>query len=232
MEKTAQEQSNNLPPPISNIQAAVDHFKQSLASGKHWYLALLESIGLWTDETEFWNGRNYRYLIDGEAFDWLLLAERLCETVAGLVPEKEKFDLLFRNRAPLQLTGEEFKNLIGEAKYHKYLNYFYGVTVEEALVQTVREEVRKERRSNCWTSRDREDDEVFSRVYGELHTVLLKRFRKEKHYHPLSNSSVSEMKEFTYWCFKYRVQTSEKAKVASDTQKGLEWLRKNGIRTF
>jgi hypothetical protein len=58
----------------------------------------------------------------------------------------------------------------------------------------------------------------------------LKRFRKEKHYHPLSNSSVSEMKEFTYWCFKYRVKQCEKAKVASDTNKALQWLRKNGYR--
>jgi hypothetical protein len=82
-------------------------------------------------------GKNYRYLIDGEAFDWLLLAERLCETAAGLVPEKEKFDLLFSNRAPLQLTGEEFKNLIGEAKYHKILKLFLRCYVEEALAKTV-----------------------------------------------------------------------------------------------
>jgi len=38
------------------------------------------------------------------------------------------------------------------------------------------------------------------------------------------------MKEFIYWRFKYRVKTSEKARVASDTQKALQWLRKNRVK--
>jgi hypothetical protein len=58
--------------------------------------------------------------------------------------------------------------------------------------------------------------------------VLLRQFRKEKHYHQNAASNLTQIKEFTYWCFKYRVRISEKAKVASDTTKGLEWLRKNG----
>jgi hypothetical protein len=230
MENISQEQINNCPPPVSNAEAVIHHFQQGLASGKHWYLALLEAIGLWTDETENWRGRIYNYLIDGEAFDWLLLAQRICETANGAVPEDEKYALLFRNQPPLQLTVEEFKNLIGDNKYHQYLNYFYGVTVEEALLQAVREEVRKERRSNCWASRHGEDDEVFTRVYADSHSSLLKQFRREKHHHLLASSSVTEMKEFTYWCFKYRIRQCEKAKVASDTNKGLQWLRKNGYR--
>ena len=75
MEKVTEEQPNNYPPPISNAEAAINHFRQSLASGKHWYQALLETIGLWTDETETIGGQEYHYLIEGEAFDWLLLAE-------------------------------------------------------------------------------------------------------------------------------------------------------------
>jgi hypothetical protein len=39
---------------------------------------------------------------------------------------------------------------------------------------------------------------------------------------------LTEMKEFTYWCFKLRVKVCEKARVASDTQKGLMWLKRNG----
>ena len=56
---------------------AVDELKAAIAGGKHWYIALLEAIGLWTTAEETHNGRLYRYLIAGEAFDWLLLAERL-----------------------------------------------------------------------------------------------------------------------------------------------------------
>ncbi len=174
MEKSVQEQSENHLPPVSNAGAAVHHFQEGVASGKHWYTALLEAIGLWTDETETFQGRRYRYLIEGEAFDWLLLAERLCEAVNGLVPEAEKHALLFQNKPPLTLSPDEFKNLIGTRKYHQYLNFFYGVTVEEALVQAVREEVRKERHSNAWANRQGEEDETYLRIYNNTRPELLK----------------------------------------------------------
>jgi len=192
------------------------------------YPALLETMALWTDETETFNGQVYHYLIEGEAFDWLLLAQRLFESVPGLIPDNEKYALLFENKPPEGLSQEEFKALIGPSKYRMYLNFFYGVTVEEALIQAVKEEVRKERRANAWPRKQGEDEEVFSRIYDELPKTLLKRFRKEKHYHQSAASNLTQIKEFTYWCFKYRLKVSEKARVASDTNKGLEWLRRNG----
>ncbi len=215
-------------PPVSNTEMAIRHFQAALAGGKHWYLALLETIGLWTDESEVIDGREFQYLIEGEAFDWLLLAERLCDTAEGFIPDQQKNDLLFHGKPPLPLSPDQYKNLMGEAKYHKYLNFFYGITVEEALIQAIREEVRKERRSNFWTNNTAEEEEVFSRVYDEPYSTLLKQFRKEKHYHLLSNSNLTEVKQFTYWCFQHRLKTCEKARVASDTQKGLLWLKKNG----
>ena len=228
MENATQEQTNIYWPPVSNAVTAIKHFQEGLASGKHWYLALLETIGLWTDETELVQGCRYRYLIEGEAFDWLLLADRLCMAVDGLVPEMEKYALLFQCKPPLELSAEEFKSLIGQSKYHQFLNYFYGITVEQALVQAVREEVRKERRSNGWSYQRGEEDETYIRVYGETESVLLDQFRREKAYPQAKNSDLTEMKEFTYWCFKVRIKICEKAKVASDTHKALEWLRKNG----
>jgi hypothetical protein len=105
MEKTDQKENNNNLPPISNIDAALNHFREALASGKHWYIAVLESIGMWTDETETDQGQYYHYLIEGEAFDLLLLAERICKTVNGLVPDSEKFDLLFKNQAPVNTAS-------------------------------------------------------------------------------------------------------------------------------
>jgi hypothetical protein len=216
---------------VNNSEAVIRHFQESVASGKHWYIALLEAIGLWTDEQEELEGQKYTYLIEGEAFDWLLLAERLCEAVDGMVPEREKDALLFQNKPPIEVTFEQFKELIGSCKYSQFLNYFYGITVEEALIQAVREEVRKERRSNGLSyRREKEEDETFNRVYGDTESAKLKQFRKEKHYHLLANSNLTQMKEFTYWCFKNRVRTTEKARVASDTHKGLEWLKRNGSR--
>ena len=101
---------------------AIRHFKQAIASGRHWYFALLEAMGLWGSAEEEHNGRYYRYLIAGEAFDWLLLAERLCEAVDDLLPSDEKGALLFHGKPPFNLSADEAKELIGSSKYHQYLN--------------------------------------------------------------------------------------------------------------
>jgi len=97
---------------------AIRHLQQAITSGKHWYIALLEAIGLWNTAEEVHNGCTYHYLIAGEAFDWLFLAERLCEAVDGLLPDDEKNALLFRSKPPLSLTTKQFKELIGSNKYH------------------------------------------------------------------------------------------------------------------
>ena len=209
---------------------AIRHLEQAIISGKHWYIALLEAIGLWKTATEeIHNGRTYRYLIAGEAFDWLLLAERLCEEVDGLLPDEEKTAFLFNGKPPLDLTTEEFKELIGDSKYHQYLNYFYGITTEEALIRAVQDEVRKERQILTFNKEHEHDNEAYRRIYGATKAVLLKRFRHEKGYPRLRSISLTELKEFTYWLFKYRLDHCDKARVASDTKKALAQLKNNGF---
>jgi len=204
----------------------IKYLEQAITDGEHWYIALLEAIGLWATAEENRNGRSYHYLIAGEAFDWLLLAERLCETVNGILPEGEKIALLFHGEPPIRLTKEKFKELIGSSKYHQYLNYFYGITVEEALILAVQEEVRKERRTLGYGNEYGVVNEVYRRIYGATKAILLKRFRREKGYPQLRSISLTELKEFTYWLFKYRLKQSDKARLASDTKKALERLRR------
>ncbi|MFC1995608.1 hypothetical protein ACFLVM_01870 [Chloroflexota bacterium] len=203
---------------------AIMHLEQAVISGRHWYIGLLESIGLWTSAEETCNGCHYRYLIAGEAFDWLLLAERLCQAVDGLLPDDGKIPLLFYGKPPLNLSTKVFKELIGQGKYHQYLNYFYGVTVEEALLLAMREEVRKEWCALGCGNGYGTDDEVYWRVYGATKAVLLKLFRREKACPQVRFISLSELKEFTYWLFKYRLEQCDKSRVASDTRKALEQL--------
>jgi hypothetical protein len=202
----------------------IGYLEQAIMAGHHWYTALLEAIGLWTTAEETHNERTYCYLIAGEAFDWLLLAERLCEVVDGLLPEDEKTALLFYGRPPLDLTKEEFEKLIGSSKYRQHLNYFYGITVEEALVLAVQEEVRKEWRTLGYYQEFDYTSEVYRRIYGASRAVLLKRFRQEKGYPQVRSTTLTEFKEFSYWLFKYRLKQCDKAKVASDTKKALDWL--------
>ena len=209
---------------------AIGHLKQAIAGGKHWYIALLEAMGLWVSAEETYNGRTYRYLIDGEAFDWLLLAERLCETVDILLPDDEKNALLFHGKPPLSLSACEVKELIGNSKYHQYLNYFYGVTVEGALLLAVQEEVYKERQTLAHNNERETADEAYRRIYGATRDVLLKRFRQERSYSRSRSITLAELKEFTYWLFKYRLKQCEKARVASDTNKALKYLKRQWVR--
>lgn len=203
----------------------VRHFKQAIAGGKHWYLALLEAIGLWSKAEEAYDGRIYRYLIAGEAFDWMLLAERLCAAVNGLLPSDETAAFLFHGKPPINLPADKFKGLIGGSKYHQYLNYFYGITVEEALIQAVQEEVRKEKRALGCNNEGDTINEAYRRIYGATRAVLLRRFRREKGYPHMRSISLAELKEFTYWLFRYRLRQCDKAKIASDTKKALHRLK-------
>lgn len=206
------------------------HLKQAILSGKHWYIALLEAIRLWNLPEETHDGHTYHYLIYDEAIDWLVIAERLCEAVKNLIPEEEKANLLFHGEPPLNLTPQDFKELIGPAKYHQYLNYFYGVTVEEALMLAVEEEIQKERRSAGLTrDTDAIANEAYRRIYSATKAILLRNFRKEKRYSYLKSATLSELKQFTYWLFKYRLKHNDKAKIASDTKKALIWLNKQSL---
>ena len=224
--KVASEQATCSKSLLASDAEAIRHLEQEIVGGRHWYVALLEAMGMWSSAIEDHQSRIYRYLIAGEAFDWLLLAERLCETVDDLLPVDEKEALLFHARPPLKLKPEEVRALIGQSKYNQYLNYFYGVTVEQAMVMAVEEEVLKERRVSGFNNDSDVNNEAYRRIYGESRQALLKCFRKEAGYPQLRSISLAEMKEFSYWLFKYRVEQCERAKVASDTRKALEYLKR------
>jgi hypothetical protein len=203
---------------------AVEHLQRALSEGRHWYLALLEAIALWRPADEQVGDRHYRYLIDGEAFDWLLLAERLLECIDGRVPEDERDALIFFGQAPLDLDEACFREIIGEAKHTANLNFLYGVTVEEALQLAVEEEVLKERRSRVWGGREPLDEVVSQRIYGRGRHDLLVEFRSQRCLSDGDSVSFQELKEFTYWLFKYRMHQCDRARVASDTRKALAQL--------
>ncbi len=203
---------------------AIQRLKNAVTEGRNWYVALLEAVRLWSSPEEDYDGRHYQYLIDNEAFDWLVLTERLCVELDGLIPEKERTNLLFFGIPPVKLSKDEFKNLIGASKYQAHLNYFYGILVEKFLLLSATEEIRKKKRTLGLNNDNGVVDEAYQRIYGTTQSALLKQFRKERHYPQLRSISLSELNEFTYWLFKYRIKTRDKSRVASDTKKALTKL--------
>ena len=227
--KVGSEQQGHELLPEADVQEAVRHFISSLQAGAVWFDALLQTIALWPAGQEVHDGRRYQYLVGGEAFDWLLLAERLTLCADGLVPEESRDQLLFHGSLPRPVSEEEFKELIGPAKYRAVCNYWYGVAVEEALVLAVEHEVRKQRQG-LRPEDPNLDDAVYQRIYGQTLPELLRQFYAERDEPAKGRSSLTELKEFTYWLFKYRLKRSEPARLASDTRKGLDFLQRLGRR--
>jgi hypothetical protein len=198
---------------------------QALAEGKHWYIAMLETIALWDSVEEEIDGENLRYLICGEALDMRLLLERLLESADGLIPPKEKAAFLRTFEPPIQISHQECKDIIGDVKYKTLLNYFYGITVEGALISAVRNEVNKEVMLYPCCQDPREFEGAYKRIYGKDKEFLLEKFNTSVGDAGDAGSNIDEnMPEFVYWLFKYRLNNSDKARIASDTKKGLEHL--------
>ncbi|HEV8573246.1 MAG TPA: hypothetical protein VGR43_00920 [Dehalococcoidia bacterium] len=233
----------------------VDLKRTVRAAETHWFFALMQAVRDWPLTHETTGGRTYRYLVGGEAFDWLLLAERLCDEIEGLIPDEEREALLFRGRLPEDVDDNDVERLLG-AKHRAHLNFVYGIRVEEALQLAVAEEVQKERFASRLWENGHADDEVFHRLYGATRPDLLAEFlskpngnakKAPRSAHPevskdgaehngrdshqdsgpaTANISLADLTEFTYWLFRRRVSGSEPARVASDTRKGLAQLQR------
>ena len=211
----------------SQNNEAIRHLKQAVSNGKNWFIALLEAISLWTAAEETFQNRHFQYLIGGEAFDWLLLAQRLLLEIEGQFPQDEAEALLFESKAPLNLSASEFRRLIGAAKSRAHLNFLYGVVVEETLYLAVIEEVRKERRSIGLGGEVGVEEEADVRLYGNSRQELLDTFRIETGHSRRRHLDLEEMNEFTYWLFKLRLKQWDPSRVASDTRKGLDALHQH-----
>ncbi len=207
--------------PATGEPEAVIHLRQAIQAGKAWHEALLEAVGMWTLPAERHRGRIYRYLVRHEAFDWLLLAERLCIDLDGLVPAEDKERLLFEGELPDGIGASQFRDYLGYNKHRAFLNFWYGVVVEEALQLAVEEEVRKQHRSRGFPDSEDFGEQAFLRLYSETRTNLLREYLKEQGRPNGRSLSIAEMKEFTYGLFKRRVEIWDPARVASDTKKGL-----------
>lgn len=214
--------------PITAIDssAIITEVRQKIEAGENWFIALLAGIGRWEAPEEDFGGDHYQYLIGGEAFDWLLLAERMMSELNGYIPEDEKEALLFKGLAPIQLSAREFRELIGITKYRAYLNYLYGVLVEDALQMAVEEEVRKESVSRGMLNENQIFWRAFEKIYGKPWDTMLALYTAEDKIKNADSMSITERKAYIYWLFKYRFLNADKARVASDTKKGLNYLNK------
>jgi len=211
-------------PRLPAPEEVVFRLRQAILDGEHWFEALLDGVARWRTPSEQIGSRTFNYLIRGEAFDWLLLAERLLDEVPDLVPAKERDALIWENRWPLDIDDHEFAARLGKAKHTAHLNFLYGVLVEGALQLSIEEEIHKEGRSRAWGADLRADETMYQRVYGLNRDDLFAHYYQETRVLLRQDVSYFDWQSFTYWLFKLRLKRQDKARVASDTRKGLAQL--------
>ena len=93
---------------LVSTSEALRAFRSALEDGVDWPTALLQAIAEWSTPEETVGDRVYGYFIEGEAFDWLLLAERLFEAADMLIPEDDKEALLFQGKFPDYFDDSRF----------------------------------------------------------------------------------------------------------------------------
>ncbi|MDE2640973.1 MAG: hypothetical protein OXI03_10400 [Chloroflexota bacterium] len=213
------------PPPPLEADEGVRTFLDAIERGEPWYPALLDVIARWVTPEEEADGVLYRYLIGGEAFDWLRLAERLLDAADDTVPAAEAERLLFGGEPPEVHDGSEeaFARAIGHEKFRAHLNFQYGVTVEEVLLLQAELELVKARNLDGPRS-TQPDVAAYERVYGRSLPELLIEYRADTGETLPRRVLQSQLRAFTYWCSKYRFRLAEPARVASDTRKALALL--------
>lgn len=214
------------PPAFGPLQpdAAIDAYLDALDHGEPWYDALLAVIARWiAPDEEAVDGAPRAYLLGGEAFDWLSLAERLISAAGDRVPADEAERLLFRGEPPDGADEDAFARAIGPQKHRAHLNFQYGVVVEETLLLAAELDLVKARTMDG-PREEPADIRAYEHVYGKPLGELMTLYRSETGL-PLANSvRMHEWQAFIYWCSKYRFRTGEPARVASDTRKALALL--------
>jgi len=204
-------------------EAGVAAYLAALDRGDPWYPALLDVIARWIAPDEAVEGIPHTYLIAGEAFDWLRLAERLITAAGNRIPAEAAERLLARGEAPDAGDEDEFARAIGPQKHRAHLNFQYGVVIEETLLLAAEMELTKARTIDGPRG-EPPDVAAYEAVYGKPLAELQALYRADTGAPLGSRVSESEWQAFIYWCSKYRFRMGEPARVASDTRKALALL--------
>ena len=204
-------------------------FNNALNNGENWKNVVLEVIKIWSIPEEKKGNHKLTYLISDEAFNWVRLAIRIVNSSNIEVPEDEIREFLFSGFLPNTLSEYEFKSKIGDSKFKGWQNYYYGIIVEQAVIELTKMNIMKKVFSTGINISEERLDIVFDEIYGNSFEVLWKDFNlntsgvNRKYYLPKTTGE-SESEEFIYWLFKRRLSKSTPEVFASRVNEALKYL--------
>ena len=204
-------------------------FNNALNNGENWKDVVLEIIRIWRIPEEKKGNHKSTYLISGEAFNWIRLVIRIVNSSNIEIPEDEIKKFLFSGFLPNSLSEDEFKSKIGDSKFKGWQNYYYGIIVEQGVIELTKINIMKEVFSTGINISDERLEIVFDEIYGNSFEVLWKDFNlntsgvNRKYYLPKTTGE-SESEEFIYWLFKRRLSKSTPEVFASRVNEALKYL--------
>jgi len=213
-------------------QSAEQYFEiatKALIQGFDWQDVVLEAIKVWHIPEERKGNHKFIYLILGEAFNWIRLATRIINACQIKASNKQINDFLFNGYIPANLSEYEFRSKIGDIKYKGWQNYYYGVMVEQCVVELSKSNMIKKAYASGVRITEQNLDSVFKETYGDYLDVLWRRFNLNNHknnkkYYLPKTTGESDSEQFTYWLFKLRLSRSAPEVFASRTKEALKYL--------
>ena len=205
--------------------------EKSLKDGLDWREVVLGTIKIWKIPEEKFGNQKLIYLISGEAFNWIRLATRIISSFNIQPPREQINDFLFKGFLPCGFSENKFKSKIGDVKFRGWQNYFYGVIVEESVIELSKLKFMKKVFSSGIDISEKILDEIYKEIYGDIFEVLWEKFnfydqkgnRNKKYYLPKTTGQ-SQIDEFTYWLFKNRLMNSTPEVFASRVNEALKYL--------
>ncbi len=199
-----------------------------------WHRAFIDVVAAWPIDEEASSDLEFHYLIGSEAFNWKRLAEciatRLAENGLSASMLSEVFEWIDSSGTFGGLSENEFRQALGVDGWRAHLNHFYGVYIEQCLIVAVQSRIQKRRFASGLPTSDDASEKAYLGLYEETENVLWGQF-VDDNVERLADlvavdvedgRSIGLDEEFTYWLFKRRIDNTNAAQVAAETQRGLE----------
>ena len=200
----------------------IKNLRENVCNGTDWHKAIIDCIVLWTAKEEFYRGYKYSYWIDNEAFDWITLTERLVSAIKSYIPKTDYYNVTFTGLLPSVESYTYLKTKISNTKLSQMRNYYYGIIIENFIYHY--KSVQYQKNSLDYL---KEEENFYEDIYGKKLNFLYDQFISQTKITNRHKLNIYEYKKFSYWLFKYRINNSDKTKMANETNLALENARNN-----
>ena len=190
----------------------IKDLQTKVSKSENWEKCIVDFIGLWTEKEEFYRGYKYNYLIDEEALDWLTLTERLVSSIKAQIPKSTYYYSSCTGLLPSIETYHYMKNSLPKLKLSQMRNYYYGVIIENFIYHYKLQEYEKN--SLFYANYE---NEFYKEIYGKSLSTLIAKFYTEEKISKKDKLNFYELKKFSYWLFKYRINNTDNTKMAHET---------------